>query len=368
MPSHRPSSHPSGLSSLAVVAAVIFALVGLAALACVAGVVFALDRSHPQNHAPQLRTRTLPRPFLIYATGQVSDPGLNARFDPVIERCLDGFSAHVNSSHRLYMARIGRALPPVGNGPPLLPLLRVSEDPAECETALRSAAAMAPDDPAFGDAARRYAVELRAVVVALNDADPYYRQEDWRDDSMARGRLMHGVLIQRFEATARAHSALASYIERAQRDHPTTPCRGAAEGGSVRCDFARHHAVARRVTVAAVHATIAPDGTVAGLDLPRLAEDIEALEASMRVLLAIESGAVETTAERSEVRSYLQQAGEHLRHIKTLHRIARDRTQVDAEQWNDVGPNPPGSPARIAWEFNRVVSIHNDEVHFTGSP
>ncbi len=351
---HRPvvSSGPSPAAILAGLFAFVF---GLFAISCLVGFARNFPRTTRPPHALSRVQRPVPPRVLMFAEGQIGDPALGRRVDPVIRDCLNEFSPPVNNSHRLYLGRLGADLPSPSTEPTELVLTDVRGDPTACETSLRAAVAVDPPDAALDEVGRNYVLALRAITTALHDAYPYYRNHDWRDDGMARGRAMHPLLLQRYEAFARAHEALAGYVERAQRASPIMPCAGVDEGGSLRCDLARHQLPARQSTNSAARIAIGRDGTLVAVDLPRLAAETAELDAAVRRLAAIDRGHLPSTIEYPEFRHYVSLAEEHLRQIKDLYRTARDRRPVQVEAWTIDDLGPPGSPSRIAYQYNQVV-------------
>ncbi len=355
LPSHHRPAVSSGPSPIAILAGLFAFVLGLFAISCLVGFARNLPRTARLPRTSSRARRPVPPRVLMFAGGQIRDPALGRRVDLVIRDCLNEFSPPVNNSHRLYLGRLGGDLPSASTEPTELVLTDVRGDPAACETALRSAAAIAPPDAALAEAGRGYVLALRSMTSALHDAYPYYRDHDWRDDGMARGRAMHPLLLQRYDTFARAHDALADYVERAQRASPITPCVGVSEGGTLQCDLARHQFSARQATNSAGRVTVTPDGTLVATDPSRLAAEAAELEAAVRRLAAIDRSRLPATIEYPEFRSYVSASEEHLRQIKDLYRTARDRRPVQVEAWTIDDLGPPGSPARIAFEYNRIV-------------
>ena len=69
----------------------------------------------------------------------------------------------------------------------------------------------------------------------LKEADDYYKQEDYKDDRMAKGKALHPRLIAAWDAFASADKALRNGVE-AINDKPRgrTPRRNRAEAKAAR--------------------------------------------------------------------------------------------------------------------------------------
>jgi hypothetical protein len=171
---------------------------------------------------------------------------------------------------------------------------------------------------------------------------------------------MHPMLLQRYRDFEHAHAALARVIEAAWRESAVPACAGINQGGSVRCDLASHQVIARGATASAARARLSPDGTIVGVEVPRLAAQVAALEASVRGLSAIDGRLLPDSIDQSMVADYASEAEEHLRQVKDLYRMARDGARVEGEQWTLVDLDPSGSPQRVVLEFNRTVDRFND--------
>jgi hypothetical protein len=341
------------------VAALAIAL--LLATCCLIGsarnVTLPLIRQPPESRRVQPASRL---PMMVYATNQVGDRTRNRRINLVIGGCLNAFSPSVLDSRREYLACFGEALPAVDAQPSTLSLADASSDPERCESALRAAGAIDPPDSALVSAGRDYLAALRVTTTLLRTAHRYYRNHDWSDDGMARGRAMHPLLLQRFAEFEQAHTALARLVEDAQRESPAPPCTATTLELSARCDLARHQILARAATVSASRTRLSAGGSVAGVDLPRLAAQVGALETSVRGLSDLGIRLPAGAAPELVLVFYVGAAEEHLRELKSLYRTVRDHTLVDGEQWTTLHLEPAGAPPRIISAVNNTVGQFND--------
>src|SRR5262249_20797721 len=70
-----------------------------------------------------------------------------------------------------------------------------------------------PRDAALEDAAAAYTDAVSKLEPLLKEADDYYRQEDYKDDKMAKGRALHPRLIAAWDAFASADQGLRANVE-----------------------------------------------------------------------------------------------------------------------------------------------------------
>lgn len=354
-PSVRPSRLTGCVGALLAVVATLAVLCGVVSVVIVCSVAPRLAQRPRALRASQ----AIPLPVVLFSLNQIADPAANRRVNPYIRGCLNRFSPFVLSGRDYYLAWTGGSLPPVDARPTEFVIKGLSADPADCEEALREAASVDPPDPALEAAGRRYLRAVRAAGQTLNEAERYYHDHDWEDDRMARGRAMHPAILAAFEDFGRAHAELAARVAAAQQASPAPRCERQAEVGPLTCQAARHLRLARRVTLLCAAATVADDGTIAGLDVPRLATEVAALEASMRRFLADAERPGAYMHEEVYPSGYTWDAAEHLRQVKILYRAARDHDRVDAEAWSTPGSEPSGSPAGVIVAFNHAVSDFN---------
>jgi hypothetical protein len=86
-------------------------------------------------------------------------------------------------------------------------------DTSDCKKNVEKANALEPRDAALEAAASAYATAVSALEPLLKEADDYYKQEDYKDDRMAKGRALHPRLIAAWEAFASADKALRGNVE-----------------------------------------------------------------------------------------------------------------------------------------------------------
>jgi hypothetical protein len=86
-------------------------------------------------------------------------------------------------------------------------------DTSDCRGNVEKANALEPRDPELEAAASAYADAVSRLEPLLKEADDYYRQEDYKDDKMAKGRALHPRLVAAWDAFASADKALRRGVE-----------------------------------------------------------------------------------------------------------------------------------------------------------
>ena len=86
-------------------------------------------------------------------------------------------------------------------------------DTSDCRKNVEKANALEPRDAALEAAASAYADAVSKLEPLLKEADDYYKQEDYKDDKMAKGRALHPRLVAAWDAFASADKALRGGVE-----------------------------------------------------------------------------------------------------------------------------------------------------------
>ena len=86
-------------------------------------------------------------------------------------------------------------------------------DTSDCRKNVEKANALEPRDAALEAAASAYADAVSKLEPLLKEADDYYKQENYKDDKMAKGRALHPRLVAAWDAFASADKALRGDVE-----------------------------------------------------------------------------------------------------------------------------------------------------------
>lgn len=88
-----------------------------------------------------------------------------------------------------------------------------ADDIAKCKQTFAEAASSSPKLAALDTAGSQYIDALVAVGPLIEDANTYYDREDYKDDSFAKAKTMHGPLVAGFETFAAASATFSTSLE-----------------------------------------------------------------------------------------------------------------------------------------------------------
>ena len=86
-------------------------------------------------------------------------------------------------------------------------------DTTDCRRAIEKANTLEPSDPALESATAAYGAAVGQLEFLLKEADDYYKQENYKDDRMAKGKALHPRLVAAWDAFARADKALRGGVD-----------------------------------------------------------------------------------------------------------------------------------------------------------
>ena len=115
----------------------------------------------------------------------------------------------LHSAYHDYTTRVDRAKgPQAGHEPSLF----VRDEIAPCYAQLQQGIAAQPALAELDTAAQNYLAALQKLAPVLKEAIEYYRQEDYKDDQLAKGKQLHAPLLAAFDefdkASDQFHAAL----------------------------------------------------------------------------------------------------------------------------------------------------------------
>jgi hypothetical protein len=156
----------------------------------------------------------------VLATSLVIFPGSGpalAQVSPFTEKmnayvgCINRLSERAYDSRKRYFSWVSK------NGPTgkerIIYGTYTIYDTSDCRKNVEKANALEPRDTALEAAASTYADAASKLEPLLQEADDYYRQENYKDDKMAKGRALHPRLIAAWDAFASADRALRGNVE-----------------------------------------------------------------------------------------------------------------------------------------------------------
>ena len=89
-------------------------------------------------------------------------------------------------------------------------------DTSDCKQKVEEVSGLEPRDAELESAGDSYVKSVVALEPLLKEADEYYKQEDYKDDKMAKGKALHPRLVAAWTAFATADQALRSRLEALQ--------------------------------------------------------------------------------------------------------------------------------------------------------
>lgn len=224
-------------------------------------------------------------------------------------------------------------------------------DTSDCRKNVERANAMEPRDAALEAAASAYAEAVGKLEPLLKEADDYYKQEDYKDDKMAKGRALHPRLVAAWDAFAAADTALRQGVEAIndRRAVERLAAIEASEGRKVRYHTEALMIQAKRVLRAQQ------------ADKPDVAVITQALGEYETTVKAIEQLAAD---DANKIGSFFTgSAKTFLTSSKQLMRRIRDKTpysQGDRMMLNaGSGWMVEGSPQRLLRDYNDLISAYN---------
>lgn len=142
--------------------------------------------------------------------GSTASPTLTEKLNAYIG-CINRLSERSFDSRKRYFSWVGK------NGPTgkerIIYGTYTIYDTADCKKNVEKANALEPRDPELEAAASAYVTAVTRLEPLLKEADDYYKQEDYKDDRMAKGRALHPRLVAAWDAFAAADKSLRSEVE-----------------------------------------------------------------------------------------------------------------------------------------------------------
>ena len=263
--------------------------------------------------------------------------------------CINRLSERSHDSRRRYFSWVGK------NGPTgkerIIYGTYTIYDTSDCRKNVATANALEPRDAELEAAATAYANAVSKLEPLLKEADDYYKQEDYKDDKMAKGRALHPRLVATWDAFANADKALRNGVE-AINDRRAAERLAAIEKSEGR--KARYHVEALMANAKRV--LRAQDA-----EKPDLAAMTQALSEYESLIKAAEQLASDGEAKIgsffiSNAKSFLVTAKQVMRRIRDKVPYSQgDRMMLNAGS----GWMVEGSPQRLMRDYNQLVESYN---------
>lgn len=261
--------------------------------------------------------------------------------------CINRLSERSYDSRRRYFSWVSK------NGPTgkerIIYGLYTIYDTSDCRKNVEKANALEPRDAELEAAATAYADAVSKLEPLLNEADDYYKQEDYKDDKMAKGRALHPRLIAAWDAFAAADKALRTGVDTIndRRALERLAAIEAAEGRKARYHVEALMIQAKRLFRATDQATP---------DVGAITAALNEYEATVRTLDGLAAEAKLDSFFISGAKTYLTSA-------KQLMRRIRDKvpySQADRMMLSGGGGwMVEGSPQRLLRDYNALIDAYN---------
>ena len=263
--------------------------------------------------------------------------------------CINRLSERSHDSRRRYFSWVGKT-GPTGKERIIYGTYTIYDTP-DCRKNVEKANALEPRDAELEAAASAYADAVGKLEPLLKEADDYYKQEDYKDDRMAKGRVLHPRLVAAWDAFAEADKALRAGVE-SINDRRAAERLAAIEQSEGK--KARYHVEAVMMNAKRVLRSMETDKpNVAAMT--QAVSEYEALVKSTEKL-ASDGEAKIGSFFISNAKSYLVTAKQVMRRIRDKVPYSQgDRMMLNAGS----GWMVEGSPQRLMRDYNQLVESYN---------
>ncbi len=264
--------------------------------------------------------------------------------------CINRLSARSFDSRARYFSWVGK------NGPTgkerIIYGTYTIYDTSDCRRNVEKANALEPREAALEGAASAYVEAVTTLEPLLKEADDYYKQQDYKDDKMAKGRALHPRLVAAWDAFASADKMLRAGIDAIQ-DKRAVERLAEIERSEGR--QARFHVEALMIGAKQVFRAQSADPPDAARITAALAE-YEGMVKATEAYAEANKGSKISSGLVSSAKSFLVTA-------KLLMRRVRDKvpySQGDRMMLNSGGGwMVEGSPPRLTRDYNQLVDAYN---------
>jgi hypothetical protein len=285
---------------------------------------------------------------------QAAEPGpsLAAKVQPYIA-CLNRHSGRAFDSRARYLSWSAKT-GPTGKEKIVYGVYTLY-DPTDCNLAIDKASDMEPHDAALEKAGNDFATSLVNLVPAVKEASDYYEQGDYKDDKMARGKMLHPKLMAAWDSFAAADAQLRAMIERINDQiQLENLARVEAQEGRKTRYYILALMIKAKAVLRAERSDLAKD-----FDISQVVQALEALEASIKDLEAY--GDANPDEKAGSI--FLSAARSYMKSGKDLMRRVRDKVPYDAGQKMLLGGQGAwmveGSPAALTRNYNQLIERFN---------
>jgi hypothetical protein len=269
---------------------------------------------------------------------------------------MNGASKRVVDSRNRYLSWIAdEQLGPTGKERNIYGLYDVNTD--SCYQALDRAKTLPPALPELESAAEQYRQALGELDPLIDQADRYYRQNDYKDDKMAKGKQLHPQLLNAF---AKFEQVNKGFEERVTTLNDSVNDRQFArleKDPSRRLEYLAQYALYQGKALI----RLADIAELKQLDLQKYDVAVQNYDRALRELDGYAASHKPEVAKVSLFSSYVSDSDEFLKASKELLRRKRDNKDFNKEFFSKSSPvMVQGHPLQLIDKYNRVVNTSNN--------
>lgn len=284
------------------------------------------------------------------ASAQVQVPSSQTQKINAYVACINRLSARAHSSRERYFSW-ANATGPTGKERIIYGTYTIYET-ADCRKGVEAANPLEPRMPELEAAATAYVEAVSALEPLLIETDNYYKQENYKDDKMAKGRALHPRLVAAWNAFASADDRLRAGLDVVQDRRALEELAEIEQSEGRKGRYHVEALMLRAKQVLRAQNTASPD-------LSNITKSLAAYEA-----IVVDAEKYAGSADDGKaVADLVRPAKELLVTSKQLMRRVRDKvpySQGDRMMLNSGGGwMVEGSQPRLVRDYNQLIDSYN---------
>jgi len=268
--------------------------------------------------------------------------------------CLNSTDKSVSRSRKYYVSLVDEKTGPTGKERYVGGVSSIDSD--QCIKSLDKAQTMPPSLPEVQAAAAAYKAALLELVPIATTAEKYYKQNDYKDDKMAKGKQMHAPLMAAFGKFETADKEFDGLVTRMNEDLSGRQLQRLAKDPKNRLQYLAKLAMARSKELV----RMVDVGALKDLDAAKYQAALEGVE---KANTELETYATSNKAEVDNVSlfsSYISDQEEFIKAGKELMRRKRDNKDFNKESASESSPESvDGHPAQVIDKYNHMINSSN---------
>jgi len=290
---------------------------------------------------------------------KTEDDHLAEKLDPYIG-CINDFSRRIHDAADRYLSWVNPETGVTGSEKNVYGVYEVS-DPQTCVDGVKTAAGIEPKDADLEAAGQAFADAVVAVHAVVSEAHKYYDEEDYKDDSFAKGKELHPKLMSAFETFDKADTALRDIVS-TQNDalQERDLARIEKEMGKNLMWHNKNIMVLAKKLVREGDVKYAPTFE---LDLAKFEPLVDEFVSAVETAEKYAEANKEEYDSVSSYSSFISGAGDLKKAAKEMLRRKRDDKAFTDDELERIASGPAdwveGSPAKLSKLYNDLVSTSN---------